>query len=317
MRGAVFAPWNAGATVFVYNWLRFNAKTILDVIVRYEVTTLCAPPTVWRQLLNENLANYPVQLREVVSSRASRSIEIIRHVEKRWELTIRDGYGQTETTATGWQYARRQDQAGGHGQSVARLRCRCWIRPAIRPTRERLRCRFDPHPMGLMLGYQDEWGKTIEPGSDGWYRTGDVAARDADGYCHYVGALMICSIVGVPDQPVRAGGVLTEHEAVAEAAVIASVDTAGLAPCQRAVIELRDGFAAKSALAEEILRFTRARLAPYKRIRRVEFSDLPKTMTGKVRRVDLRQREEELHRQARRADCEFWEEDFPSLVASE
>jgi acetyl-CoA synthetase len=94
-----FAPWNAGSTVFVYNYYRFNAKTMLDVIVRHGVTTLCAPPTVWRMFVREDLASYPVRLREVVSSGEALDPEIISHVQKRWGLTVRDGYGQTETTA--------------------------------------------------------------------------------------------------------------------------------------------------------------------------------------------------------------------------
>ena len=312
-----FAPWNAGATVFVYNWLRFNAKTMLDVIVRHGVTTLCASPTVWRQLLNENLANYPVQLREVVSSGEPLDPEIVRHVEKRWGLTIRDGYGQTETTALIGNTPGAKIRQGSMGKVLPGCQV-ALLDPAGNPADEgEIALPLDPHPMGLMLGYQDDWGKTIEPGNDGWYRTGDVATRDADGYYHYVGRaddLFKSSEYRI--SPFELESVLTEHEAVAEAAVIPSVDSAGLA-VPKAVIELRDGFAAKSALAEEILRFTRARLAPYKRIRRVEFGDLPKTMTGKVRRVDLRQREEDLHRQAKRADYEFWEEDFPSLAESE
>lgn len=309
-----FAPWNAGATVFVYNWLRFNAKTMLDVIVRHGVTTMCASPTVWRQLLDENLANYPVQLREVVSSGEPLDPEIVHHVEKRWGLTIRDGYGQTETTALIGNTPGAKVRSGSMGKVLPGYQV-ALLDPAGNPADEgEIALPLDPHPLGLMLGYQDEWGKTIEPGSDGWYRTGDVAARDADGYYQYVGRaddLFKSSEYRI--SPFELESVLTEHEAVAEAAVIASVDAGGLA-VPKAVIELRDGFAAKSALAEEILRFTRARLAPYKRIRRVEFGELPKTMTGKVRRVDLRQREEELHRQARRAEYEFWEEDFPSLV---
>lgn len=312
-----FAPWNAGATVFVYNWLRFNAKTMLDVIVRHGVTTMCASPTVWRQLLNENLANYPVQLREVVSSGEPLDPEIVQHVEKRWGLTIRDGYGQTETTALIGNTPGAKIKQGAMGKVLPGYQV-ALLDSAGNPADEgEIALPLDPHPLGLMLGYQDEWGKTIEPGSDGWYRTGDVAARDAEGYYHYVGRaddLFKSSEYRI--SPFELESVLIEHEAVAEAAVIPSVDAGGLT-VPKAVIELRDGFAAKSALAEEILRFTRARLAPYKRIRRVEFGELPKTMTGKVRRVDLRQREDELHQQDRRADCEFWEEDFPSLVESE
>jgi acetyl-CoA synthetase len=168
--------------------------------------------------------------------------------------------------------------------------------------------------MGLMLGYQDDWGKTIEAGDGVWYRTGDVARRDADGYYHYVGrADDLFKSAEYRISPFELESVLLQHEAVTAAAVVPSAEPDGLV-VPKAVIELDDGFVAGDALAEEVLRFTRARLAPYQRIRRVEFADLPKTMTGKIRRVELRQREENLRSQGKRAASEFWEEDFPTLV---
>jgi len=96
---SVFAPWNAGATVFIYNQSRFRASDVLQALVRYGVTTLCAPPTVWRLLAQERLESYPVRLREVVSAGEPLNQEVIERVRRAWDLTIRDGYGQTETTA--------------------------------------------------------------------------------------------------------------------------------------------------------------------------------------------------------------------------
>jgi len=309
-----FAPWNAGATVFVYNWLRFNAKTILDVIVRHGVTTLCASPTIWRQLLNENLANYPVRLREVVSSGQPLDAEIIRHVEKRWSLTVRDGYGQTETTAIIGNTPGTTIKQGSMGKVLPGYKVALLDAAGAHVDEGEIALPLDPRPMGLMLGYQDDWGKTIDPGQDGWYRTGDVARRDADGYYHYVGrADDLFKSAEYRISPFELESVLLEHEAVAAAAVVPSAGRDGLI-VPKAVIELGDGFAAGDALAEEVLRFTRARLAPYQRIRRVEFGDLPKTMTGKIRRVELRRREEDLRREGERAADEFWEEDFPTLA---
>ncbi len=309
-----FAPWNAGATVFVYNWLRFNAKTMLDVIVRHGVTSLCAPPVVWRQLLDENLANYPVRLREVVSSGQPLDPEIIRHVEKRWSLTVRDGYGQTETTAIIGNTPGTTIKQGSMGRVLPGYQVALLDADGAHADEGEIALPLDPRPMGLMLGYQDDWGKTIDPGEHGWYRTGDVARRDADGYYHYVGrADDLFKSAEYRISPFELESVLIEHEAVAAAAVVPSARRDGLV-VPKAVIELEDGFAAGDALAEEVLRFTRARLAPYQRIRRVEFGDLPKTMTGKIRRVELRHREEELRRKEERATGEFWEEDFPTLV---
>jgi acetyl-CoA synthetase len=309
-----FAPWNAGATVFVYNWLRFNAKTMLDVIVRHGITTLCAPPAVWRQLLNENLANYPVRLREVVSSGQPLDAEIIRHVEKRWGLTIRDGYGQTETTALIGNTPGAKIKPGSMGKVLPGYQVSLLDAGGNPADEGEIALPLDPRPLGLMLGYQDDWGKTTEPGDGIWYRTGDVATRDADGYFTYVGRVddvfksSECRI-----SPFELESVVVQHEAVALAAVVPSADADGLI-VPKVVVELDDGFAAGTALAEEILRFTRARLAPYKRIRRVEFGELPKTLTGKIRRVELRRREAELRSQGTRTEGEFWEEDFPALV---
>ncbi len=94
-----FAPWNAGATIFVYNYARFDAKAVLDTLVRYQVNTLCAPPTVWRMLIQENLPSFPVKVRELCSAGEPLNPEVIERVQHAWGITIRDGYGQTETTA--------------------------------------------------------------------------------------------------------------------------------------------------------------------------------------------------------------------------
>ena len=265
-------------------------------------------------MLDENLANYPVRLREVVSSGQPLDPEIIRHVEKRWSLTVRDGYGQTETTAIIGNTPGTTIKQGSMGRVLPGYQVALLDAAGAHADEGEIALPLDPRPMGLMLGYQDDWGKTIDPGEHGWYRTGDVARRDADGYYHYVGrADDLFKSAEYRISPFELESVLIEHEAVAAAAVVPSARRDGLV-VPKAVIELEDGFAAGDALAEEVLRFTRARLAPYQRIRRVEFGDLPKTMTGKIRRVELRHREEELRRKEERATGEFWEEDFPTLV---
>ncbi|MCD8514910.1 MAG: AMP-binding protein, partial [Burkholderiaceae bacterium] len=94
-----FAPWNAGACVFLYNYTRFDAKALLDVLVRYDISTLCAPPTVWRMLIQQDLGAYRTKLRELISAGEPLNPEVIDQVKKAWGPTIRDGFGQTETTA--------------------------------------------------------------------------------------------------------------------------------------------------------------------------------------------------------------------------
>jgi acetyl-CoA synthetase len=311
-----FAPWNAGSTVFVYNFYRFNAKTMLDVIVRHGVTTLCAPPTVWRMFIREDLASYPVRLREVVSSGEALDQEIISHVQKRWGLTVRDGYGQTETTALIGNTPGQRVKPGAMGRPLPGYRLALLDAEGNEGDEGEIALRLDPRPTGLMLGYQD-WNRTVDPATEGYYRTRDVAARDADGYFTYVGrADDVFKSSEYRISPFELESVLAEHEAVAEAAVVPSPDELRLA-VPKIVVELTDGFAPTGMLAQELLRFARARLAPYKRIRRIEFAELPKTLSGKIRRVELRKREDELRGSNQRGELEFWEEDFPALADAE
>jgi acetyl-CoA synthetase len=164
-----------------------------------------------------------------------------------------------------------------------------------------------------MLGYKDDPAKTAQVMAGGYYRTGDVAARDGDGYITYVGRTDdVFKASDYRISPFELESVLIEHPAVAEAAVVPSPDPLRLA-VPKAVVMLVGGYQPSAELAEDILRFVRARLAPYKRIRRIEFAELPKTISGKIRRVDLRRHEEVMRKEDARGPMEFWEEDFPEL----
>jgi acetyl-CoA synthetase len=150
---------------------------------------------------------------------------------------------------------------------------------------------LSPRPLALMMGYQDDDERTSDAMRDGHYHTGDVAERDADGYITYVGrADDVFKASDYRISPFELESVLIEHEAVAEAAVIPSPDPIRLA-VPKAILILRAGFTPSPELAQSILAFARSRLASYKRIRIVEFGELPKTLSGKIRRVELRQRE--------------------------
>ena len=312
-----FAPWNAGSTVFVYNYYRFNAKTMLDVIVRHGVTTLCAPPTVWRMFVREDLASYPVRLREVTSSGEPLEPEVISHVRKRWGLTVRDGYGQTETTALIGNTPGQKVRPGAMGRPLPGYRIALLDADGNESSEGEIALALEPRPTGLMRGYQDEPKKIADPANGGYYRTRDVAVRDADGYFTYVGrADDVFKSSEYRISPFELESVLVEHEAVAEAAVVPSPDDLRLA-VPKAVVELAEGFEPCGMLAQELLRFARVRLAPYKRIRRLQFAELPKTLSGKVRRVELRKREDELRAAGARAELEYWEQDFPALQDTE
>ena len=113
-----FAPWNAGATVFIVNQRRFDARGLLDTITRCGVTTFCAPPTVWRMLIQEDLAAWPVRLQELISAGEPLNPEVIERVKAAWGIVIRDGYGQTETTALVGNTPGQKVKAGSMGRPL-------------------------------------------------------------------------------------------------------------------------------------------------------------------------------------------------------
>ncbi|MFN3984713.1 MAG: AMP-binding protein [Rhodocyclaceae bacterium] len=305
-----FAPWNAGACVFLYNYARFDAKALLDVVVKYQVTTLCAPPTVWRMLIQQDLSAYRTSLRELVGAGEPLNPEVIEQVRKAWGIVIRDGFGQTETTAQIGNPPGQPLKAGSMGRPLPGYRVALLDADGHAAREGELCLELTPRPLGLMAGYSGDPEKTAAVMRDGHYRTGDVASLDDDGYITYVGrADDVFKASDYRISPFELESVLIEHPAVAEAAVVPSPDPLRLA-VPKAFVILAPGFEPGKALAGEILAFTRQRLAPYKRIRRLEFADLPKTISGKIRRVELRKAEEV--RSARGA-LEFFEEDFPEL----
>jgi acetyl-CoA synthetase len=309
----VFAPWNAGATVFMLNQPRFNAKTLLDALVRCRVTTFCAPPTVWRMLVQHDLKAWPVSLREALSAGEPLNPEIIGQVRAAWGLTVRDGYGQTETTLQVGNFPGQRVKPGSMGRAAPGYRVRLIDAGGVEQTEAELCLALDPPPVGLMQGYQEKDGR-VEPPAGRVYRTGDVASVDAEGYFTYVGRaddVFIASDYRI--SPFELESARIEHPAVAEAAVVPSPDPMRLA-VPKAFVTLAAGQAPARETALAIFVHIRTHLSPYKRVRRLEFAELPKTISGKIRRVELR--DEEAARRnagAARAPAEFWEEDFPEL----
>ena len=305
-----FAPWNAGATVLVYNYARFSARAMLDVVVRCGVTTLCAPPTVWRMLIQEDLARYPVRLRDLASAGEPLNPEVIAQVRAAWHLTIRDGFGQTETSALVGNSPRQTVKPGSMGRPLPGFAVEL-VGADGQPAEEGEICvRLDTRPLGLMQAYADDAAKTAEVMRDGYYHTGDVGQRDADGYITYVGrADDVFKASGYRISPFELESVLIEHPAVAEAAVVPSPDAVrGYVP--KAYVITAPGHAPDAATAASIFRFLRERLGGYKLVRRLEFSDLPKTISGKIRRVELRGQENGRPAAGARSEREFLEEDY-------
>ena len=308
-----FAPWNAGATVFMLNQPRFNAKGLLDAIVRCRVTTFCAPPTVWRMLIQEDLAAWKPSLKEAVGAGEPLNPEVIEQVEAAWGLTVRDGYGQTETTLQIGNFPGQKVKPGSMGRPAPGYRVKLLDADGGEHEEAEVCLALDPPPLGLMQGYQDEDG-AIRPLTGAVYRTGDVAMRDADGCFTYVGrADDLFKASDYRISPFELESALIEHPAVAEAAVVPSPDPLRLA-IPKAFVTLAANHAPDRDTALSIFRHLRTQLAPYKRVRRLEFADLPKTISGKIRRVELRTAEAARRGGgAGRAQGEFWEEDFPEL----
>jgi len=309
-----FAPWNVGATVFIANHGRFNARTMLETIVENKVTTLCAPPTVWRMLIQEDLKSYRHSLREVLGAGEPLNPEVIDQVQAAWGLTIRDFYGQTETTAQVGNPPGQPIKPGSMGRPLPGYRT-LLLDPDDQEAEEgELSLSLDPPPAGLMRGYQQDDG-SIAGLTVATYRTGDVASRDADGYLTYVGrADDVFKASDYRISPFELESVLIEHPAVAEAAVVPAPDAMRLA-VPKAYIALAGGASADRATALSIFLHLRERLAPFKRVRRLEFYELPKTISGKIRRVELRQMENRRAAAGAREAAEFREEDFPELIA--
>jgi acetyl-CoA synthetase len=310
-----FAPWNAAATIFIANQPRFNARGMLEAITENKVTTICAPPTVWRMFVQEDMTQYKTALREVLSAGEPCNPEIIEHVRKVWGLTVREGYGQTETTLQIGCFPGETVKLGSMGQEAPGYRIRLLDAEDNAVDEGEICIDLNPAPVGLMRGYRNDDGSFVPLGRNA-YRTGDVATRDADGYYTYVGrADDVFKASDYRISPFELESALIEHPAVAEAAVVPAPDAMRLA-IPKAYVTLTAGTPPDRDTALSIFRHLRERLSPFKRVRRIEFSDLPKTISGKIRRVELRQAEEALAAKGSRADGEFREEDFPELSRS-
>jgi len=309
-----FAPWNAGATVFVVNQPRFDAKGLLATIGRCGVTTLCAPPTVWRLFIQEKLATFKVSLREVCGAGEPLNPEVIDQVRAAWGLTIRDGYGQTETTALAGNSPGQKVKVGSMGRPLPGYRVQITDGDGqVTKEGEVTLVLGADRPAGLMQGYQGDDGKLS--GADGdLYRSGDVVFADDEGYLTFVGRSDdVFKSSDYRISPFELESILLEHESVAEAAVVPSPDPIRLA-IPKAYVLLVSGAERSAETALSIFRHLHARLAPFKRIRRIELvTELPKTISGKIRRVHLRRLEHENDREDRLRGQEFREEDFPEL----
>ncbi|GAA4303375.1 AMP-binding protein [Klenkia terrae] len=305
-----FAPWITGATIYLYNYARFDAPALLDRIRSAGVTTFCAPPTVWRMLIQADLSGGPGALREVIAAGEPLNPEVISQVEKAWGLTLRDGFGQTEMTAVVGNTPGSPVKPGSMGRPLPGCPV-VLVDPVTGEVGDEGEICLDlsARPLPLMTGYAGDPVRNADAMAGGYYHTGDVATRDAEGYITYVGRTDdVFKASDYKISPFELESVLIEHPAVAEAAVVPAPDPVRAA-VPKAYIALAAGYEPTAETARSILAHARANLAPFLRVRKVEFHELPKTISGKIRRVELRQREEAGDGGA----TEFSDPDFPDL----
>ena len=309
-----FAPWTAGAAVVVYNYDRFDAAALLEVMARVGVTTFCAPPTVWRLITQAEPADHHLSLRECVGAGEPLNPEVITSIRRAWGVTVRDGYGQTETTAQIGNPPGQPVKLGSMGRALPGYSVSL-VDPVTGDVGSdgEICLELARRPLALMSGYRGDDDLTSEALAGGFYHTGDVASRDADGYITYVGRSDdVFKSSDYRISPFELESVLIEHPAVGEAAVVPSPDPVRLF-VPKAFVSLTTGYAPSEELAGHILAFCRQRLAPYKRVRRLEFAELPKTISGKIRRVELREDEARALAAGERSTHSYSEDDFPDL----
>ncbi|GHF53720.1 MULTISPECIES: AMP-binding protein [Streptomyces] len=288
----LFAPWSAEATVFIFNYTRFDAGRLMAEMDRSGITSFCAPPTVWRMLIQADLSQLKVPPREVVAAGEPLNPEVIETVRRKWGVTIRDGFGQTETAVQVANTPGQLLKTGSMGRPSPGFTVELLDPVTGQPgaTEGEIALDLSDRPVGLMTGYHGDPDRTAESMAGGYYRTGDIGARDEDGYITYVGrADDVFKASDYKISPFELESALLEHEAVAEAAVVPAPDPLRLA-VPKAYVVLAEGWEPGPDTAKILFEHSRAVLAPYKRIRRLEFAELPKTVSGKIRRIELRER---------------------------
>ncbi|MEV5348840.1 AMP-binding protein [Streptomyces achromogenes] len=303
---SLFAPWNAEATVFVVNYTRFDATRLMAEMDRVGVTTFCAPPTVWRMLIQADLTRLAHPPREAVAAGEPLNPEVIEQVRRAWGVTIRDGFGQTETAVQVANTPGQPLKTGSMGRPSPGFRVLLLDPVSGEPgvTEGEIALDLAERPAGLMTGYHGDPDRTAEAMAGGYYRTGDIATRDEEGYLTYIGRSDdVFKSSDYKVSPFELESALLEHEAVAEAAVVPAPDELRLA-VPKAYVVLAAGWEPGPGTAKVLFEHSREVLAPYKRIRRLEFGTLPKTVSGKIRRIELREAT------AEGSADEYREEDF-------
>ncbi|WP_375167432.1 AMP-binding protein [Desulfofundulus thermocisternus] len=292
-----FGPWNMGAALFVHHSPRFSPKKTLELLQKYPITTLCGAPTNYRMMVLEDLSQYKfTTLRHCVGAGEPLNPEVIEVWKKVTGLTIRDGYGQTETVLVCGNFPCIEPRFGSMGKPSPGFDVQVIDEEGnILPpnTEGDVAIRVKPErPVGLFKEYWKDPEKTASVHRGDWYLTGDRAYKDEDGYLWFVGrADDVILTSGYRIGPFEVESALLEHPAVAESAVVSSPDEIR-GEVVKAFVVLAPGYQPSDELVKELQEHVKKVTAPYKYPRKVEFVEsLPKTISGKIRRVELRERE--------------------------
>ena len=291
--GKLYGQWLCEGAVFTYDFDRFDAAQILPMFAKYGITTFCAPPTMYRMMIRQDISNYDFSsLQHITSAGEALNPEVYRIFEKQTGLRIMEGYGQTETTLSVGNLMGHAPRFGSMGKAMPHFNmhlldadgneCSTGVSGEIC-----IKVDGDA-PCGLFMGYYRDEARTKEVWHDGYYHTGDVAWRDEDGYFWYVGRVDdVIKSSGYRIGPFEIESVITELPYVLECGVCAAPDEVR-GQVVKASIVLVQGTEPTEALKKEIQEYVKTHTAPYKYPRIVEFREsLPKTISGKIIRNKL------------------------------
>jgi acyl-coenzyme A synthetase/AMP-(fatty) acid ligase len=300
----LYGQWAIGAGLFVHNAEgRFNAKLTLELLTTRGVTAFCGPPTVYRMLILEDLTKYDYSaIKHFTSAGEPLNPEVIKVWKQATGKTIHEGYGQTESTVLVANYPFLPVKPGSMGKPLPDLHIEILdedFKPVSTQEVGYICVKVSPEkPVGIFESYLEDPEENKKVFQHGWYNTGDKATMDGEGYFTFVGrGDDIIKASGYRIGPFEVESVIQEHPSVAENAVVASPDSIR-GEIIKAFIVLAPGYKASDTLAQEIQEFVKTRTAPYKYPRAIEFmNELPKTVSGKIKRAALRIRELERYQQ--------------------
>jgi acetyl-CoA synthetase len=291
--GKIYGQWLCEAAIFVYDFDRFDAADILPLFAKYHITTFCAPPTMWRMLIKQDLSKYDLSsVTHASSAGEALNPEVFRQIEKQTGLQVMEGFGQTESTMIIGNLAGADHKLGSMGK-VAPIYNVALLDPEGKPVPVGTSGEIcvdisNGIPIGLFREYYRDEEKTKEVMHDGWYHTGDVAWCDEDGFYWYVGrADDVIKSSGYRIGPFEIESVIMELPYVLECGVSAAPDEVR-GQVVKASIVLTKGTEPTEELKKEIQNYVKQHTAPYKYPRIVVFRDeLPKTVSGKIQRALL------------------------------